>query len=109
MLPAHSWPTTFQGTRRWRARLTVPPILVKAANSKSVPTAMWGLMPKKKMRMGVISEPPPTPVSPTIRPTAKPAKTNANSCMAANVEGLLMEANYCFVLLICKYRYKDVL
>jgi hypothetical protein len=48
MLPAHSWPTTRQGTRRWRARLTVPPILVKAANSKSVPTAMWGLMPKKE-------------------------------------------------------------
>ncbi len=48
MLPAHSWPTTFHGTRRWRARLTVPPILVKAANSKSVPTAMWGLMPKKE-------------------------------------------------------------
>ena len=27
------------GTQFWRARLTVPPILVKAANSKSVPTA----------------------------------------------------------------------
>ena len=39
MLPAHSWPTTRQGTSFWRARLTVPPILVKAANSRSVPTA----------------------------------------------------------------------
>jgi hypothetical protein len=40
MLPALSKPTTRQGTMRWRAKLTVPPSLVKAANSKSVPTAM---------------------------------------------------------------------
>ena len=39
MLPALNVPTTRQGTRRWRVRLTVPPILVKAANSRSVPTA----------------------------------------------------------------------
>ncbi|MNV76123.1 hypothetical protein D3C71_1694580 [compost metagenome] len=101
MLPAHSWPTTRQGTRRWRAMLTVPPILVNAANSRSVPMARWGFTPKKKIRIGVISEPPPTPVRPTISPTAKPAKINANSCMAANVGGVLMDANYCFVLLIC--------
>jgi hypothetical protein len=70
-------------------QLTVPPILVKAANSRSVPMARWGLTPKKKISTGVISEPPPTPVSPTMRPTAKPAKTNAKSCGMAYIRDYL--------------------
>jgi hypothetical protein len=36
-------------------------------------------MPKPKINKGVISEPPPTPVKPTISPTTNPDKINANS------------------------------
>ncbi len=107
MLPAHSRATTRQGTRRWRARLTVPPILVKAANSRSVPMARWGLTPKKKISTGVIREPPPTPVRPTIRPTANPAKTNARSCMGVTVGVRLMVSNYCLLLQVYRYMYID--
>ena len=39
MLPAERCSTTRQSTTRARASLTEPPILVKAANSRSVPTA----------------------------------------------------------------------
>ena len=49
--------------------------LVIEANSKSVPTASTGEMPMPEMRNGVISEPAPTPVRPTRKPTAKPPKT----------------------------------
>ena len=85
MLPAAIEPTMRQSITLERARAKEPPILVKAANSKSVPIAKCGLRPKKKISSGVMSEPPPTPVSPTTRPTEKPAKTKANSCMAATV------------------------
>ena len=47
--------------------------LVMAANHRSVPTARAGLMPKKRIRIGAISEPPPTPVSPTRKLTKAPA------------------------------------
>jgi hypothetical protein len=38
----------------------------------------WGLTPKKKMRIGVISEPPPTPVRPTISPPRNPQRQTPN-------------------------------
>ena len=38
----------------------------------------------------------------TITPTTKPAKTNAKSCMAANVEAWFMKTNDCFVLPLCE-------
>jgi hypothetical protein len=47
--------------------------LVMAANHRSVATAVCGEMPKISSRIGVISAPPPTPVSPTIRPVQAPA------------------------------------
>jgi len=37
------------------------------------PTAVTGGTPNTSTRSGVMSEPPPTPVSPTMAPTAKPA------------------------------------
>ena len=80
-LPAHRVKTTRQGTSRCWARLKVPAPLVKAANNKSVPTAKYGLTPKKKIKIGVIKDPPPTPVRPTTRPTKKPAKIKPNSCI----------------------------
>lgn len=54
---------------RW---VMVPALLVIDAKARSVPTATDGLTPNSKVRSGVISEPPPTPVMPTSRPTAKP-------------------------------------
>src|SRR5690606_41607910 len=54
----------------------LPPALVMAAYSRSVPTALVGVTPKWS-RIGVISEPPPTPVIPTTKPTTKPAITKA--------------------------------
>ncbi len=54
---------------------TEPAILVVAANRRSVPTAVCGLTPNSSTSSGVISEPPPTPVSPTNTPTSMPAKT----------------------------------
>ncbi|CAI8799623.1 hypothetical protein EMIT0215P_10160 [Pseudomonas serboccidentalis] len=46
--------------------------MVMAAYNRSVPTAVAGLMPNHS-RIGVINEPPPTPVMPTIKPTTSPA------------------------------------
>jgi hypothetical protein len=51
------------------------------------------LTPKKKIRIGVIKEPPPTPVKPTTTPTKKPAKTYAKSTMAATLMGLYAKTN----------------
>jgi hypothetical protein len=42
----------------------------------SVPTARVGLNPKTRIRMGVISEPPPIPVSPTSAPIRRPVSVN---------------------------------
>ncbi|EXI85511.1 MAG: hypothetical protein AW12_02268 [Candidatus Accumulibacter sp. BA-94] len=54
----------------------MPPALVIAAYSRSVPTAVAGWTPKTSTSSGVINEPPPTPVSPTMAPTTKPDKVN---------------------------------
>ena len=75
MLPQHKLTTTRQGTRPFLQSEYVPLDLVMAANSKSVPTAKWGLTPMKKIKIGVMRDPPPTPVRPTTVPTKKPAKT----------------------------------
>jgi hypothetical protein len=37
-----------------------------------VPTAVAGWMPNRRIRTGVIKDPPPTPVIPTRNPTANP-------------------------------------
>ena len=44
-----------------------------------MPIAVAGLKPKKKMRMGVINEPPPIPVMPTSKPVINPAATSLGS------------------------------
>ena len=41
-----------------------------------MPTAYVGLKPKRMTRIGVISEPPPMPVSPTIEPISRPVSVN---------------------------------
>src|SRR3546814_8670259 len=52
------------------------------AYRRSVPTAIAGLMPQNRIRIGVISEPPPTPVAPTAVPTTRPARIKPSSCMS---------------------------
>ena len=51
---------------------TAPNDSVIDANSKSVPTAIAGGMPNPPTRIGVINEPPPTPVKPMMMPMANP-------------------------------------
>src|SRR5438270_9560110 len=42
----------------------------------SVPTATFALKPKSRMRIGVIRDPPPMPVSPTRTPIKRPVSVN---------------------------------
>src|SRR4051794_15478824 len=44
-----------------------------APRRMSVPIATVGLKPKTRIRIGVISDPPPIPVIPTRRPIRRPA------------------------------------
>ncbi len=46
--------------------------MVTAANHRSVPMATAGFSLNTDSSSGVISEPPPTPVIPTMAPTPKP-------------------------------------
>src|SRR5216117_225532 len=55
----------------WRWRIA-PKLLKIAPWRMSVPTAYVGLKPKRITRIGVISEPPPMPVRPTIEPISRP-------------------------------------
>ena len=60
---------------RWR---TAPNDLKTAPCRMSVPTATFALKPKSRIRIGVISEPPPIPVMPTSTPTSNPASENSH-------------------------------
>jgi hypothetical protein len=76
----------------------MPPILVSAANNKSVPTAARGGIPKPKIKSGVINEPPPTPVNPTMKPTTSPATIYPSSIgpdpiMLASLEDREVDGN----------------
>src|SRR4030095_7710387 len=79
MLPAASFATMSQRTWRRRECTAPPPALVTAAYSRSVPTAVAGLTPNSSTSKGVINEPPPTPVMPTMAPTTKPESVYARS------------------------------
>ena len=62
-----------------------PPVLNRADGlepapcAMSVPIAVDGGMPKRKTRIGVMSEPPPIPVIPTRRPVRSPATVSFQS------------------------------
>jgi hypothetical protein len=71
-LPMTSRPTTRQSTRRLNPNEAVATSFVLAENMRSVPTATAGGCPKINTNMGVIKDPPPTPVRPTSAPTSKP-------------------------------------
>src|SRR3954465_13556876 len=66
------WPCTVPSLRCRNA----PNVLKIAPWKMSVPTAVVGLKPKRMIRIGVISEPPPTPVRPTIRPRPRPVSVS---------------------------------
>ena len=72
-LPAHKRRTTPQSMSPWWLWMRVAAIFVSAANQRSVPTAVMGAMPNTSNSSGVMSAPPPTPVSPTRVPVTKPA------------------------------------
>ena len=58
-------------------RCRIAPNVLKIAPWKmSVPTAYVGWKPKKMTRIGVSSEPPPIPVSPTMEPSRRPVSVN---------------------------------
>ncbi len=75
MLPLARRMTAGQWMLRAHPCTTPPPALVAAAYSRSVPTAVAGCTPNSRISKGVISEPPPTPVMPTSKPTLKPEAT----------------------------------
>jgi hypothetical protein len=64
----------------------VPVALVAAAYSRSVPTAVAGWTLNSRTRMGVISEPPPTPVRPTRKPTNRPENAYRGSMWGSAME-----------------------
>ena len=72
MLPVHKRRTISQRTFPCSLCAAVPKPLVMAAKAKSVPTAVVGATPKIMVSSGVMSDPPPTPVMPTKRPTNAP-------------------------------------
>ena len=66
---------TFPMRRCW----TAPTDLNTAPWAMSVPIAVEGEIPNRKMRIGVMSDPPPMPVIPTRIPVKRPASTNSQS------------------------------
>ncbi len=79
MLPASISPVMRWSTWPWRWCAQAPPLLVTAANHRSVPMATAGFSLNTLINKGVISEPPPTPVMPTMAPMPKPLKTAIQS------------------------------
>ena len=77
--PATSQPVIGHDTLPRRACAAAPPALVIAAKSRSVPTATGADTPKPSVNNGVISEPPPTPVAPTMKPTSAPPRMKCGS------------------------------
>jgi hypothetical protein len=63
-----------QSTRLLNPKEAVATSFVLAENNKSVPTATEGGCPNTSTSMGVIKDPPPTPVRPTRAPTIRPDK-----------------------------------
>src|SRR5690348_3337744 len=55
----------------------------------SEPIAVVGAVPNSRIRIGVISEPPPMPVIPTRRPMPSPAATSTGSIVLRRDGGAL--------------------
>jgi hypothetical protein len=63
-----------QSTRRLKPNEAVATSFVLAENIRSVPTATAGDCPNTSINIGVIKDPPPTPVRPTRAPTIIPQR-----------------------------------
>src|SRR5216117_2985580 len=73
----------------WRWRIA-PKLLKIAPWRMSVPTAYVGLKPKRITRIGVISEPPPMPVRPTIEPISRPVSVNCQVTLTGLLIGSIV-------------------
>ena len=60
---------------------------VTAVGTDLLFAAVTGATPNSRTSSGVISEPPPTPVTPTIRPTVNPAKVVSQSMRVPEGKG----------------------
>src|SRR3954468_5983987 len=69
-----------------------PTVFVTAPYARSVPTAVTGFTPKTTISSGVISEPPPMPVSPTRQPTPRPNRMMKGSIVAPQGTALVQPA-----------------
>src|SRR4051794_37620914 len=75
-----------------RLTWTPPPMgFITSDASRSLETAVVGVMLKSRTRIGVIRAPPPMPVRPTVKPTIRPARPSATGelpdaepCVAAS-------------------------
>jgi hypothetical protein len=67
--PTASQPTSRRLTVRRRRWTAAPTGRITTAATRSLEMAAVGVMPNMKISIGVISAPPPAPVSPTSSPT----------------------------------------
>ena len=79
MLPIPKNTATSRLTERCLKCWKDPVSLVRVAKVRSVPTAVGAGTPTTVTRKGVMSEPPPTPVRPTRKPTSSPKSAGAGS------------------------------
>ena len=77
--PSASQPARFQRTVPRPAWTAAPTGFMISDATRSLDTAASGAMPKTSTRIGVISAPPPIPVSPTAKPTISPANATKRS------------------------------
>ena len=92
MLPALSRAHHTPGHQALAPDVTVPPSLVKAANSRSVPIARCGFTPKMKISTGVIGEPPP-PGQSHDQTHGKTSNDESNIWHGRDCRGLYIYAN----------------
>jgi hypothetical protein len=104
MLPALNVPTTRQGNQALARQADGAAHFGEGGKQQVGPHGQVRFHTEEENEDGVINEPPPTPVKPTMRPTANPAKMKAMSCMAATVVKPLHNPNYIFaihIFLLC--------
>ncbi len=77
--PSASQRTRSIRTVPWRKWTNEPTGFITAAATRSLDTAASGETPKKITSIGVISAPPPIPVSPTTMPTTRAPKASVQS------------------------------
>src|SRR5215217_5012141 len=92
MLPNPRKTANSRLTVRCRKCWNEPVSLVRVAKVRSVPTAVGAGTPTTPTRKGVISEPPPTPVRPTRKPTSRPNSAGAGSTIMRPCSYTLLSA-----------------